>query len=61
MPATGAMMNKPALIGWAAGIKSLLKCIENEVGLGRLRCFPADDPVGEGVDHEGYVNEALPC
>ena len=41
LPATVAMMNKPALIGWAAGIKCLLKCIENKAGLGRTRRFRA--------------------
>ena len=55
------MVNKPALIGWTAGIKRLLKCIENEVGLGRPRRFPTDNAVGEGVDHKGNVNKPLPC
>ena len=42
LPAAIAVVNKPAMIGWTAGIKRQLKCIENEVGLGRSRRFPTE-------------------
>ena len=31
------------------------------VCLGRARCFPPNDAIGEGVDHEGNANKSLPC
>ena len=60
-PATVAKMNNPALTGWAASLKRLLKCIKNQVDVGRSRCFPAHDAVGACVDHVGEINKPLPC
>ena len=41
--------------------KRLFQRIQDKICLGRSRRFPADDAVGEGVDHEGDVNKPLPC
>jgi transposase len=41
-------------------MENLLQGIEHEVGPGRARHAPANDPVGEGVDHEGHMDEARP-
>ena len=56
-----AVVDQPALMSRTAGIKCLLKCIKNEVGLDRPRCLPAHDAVSEGVDHECDVNKSLSC
>ena len=56
-----AVVDQSALVGRVTGIKCLLKCIENEVGLGRPRRLPADDAVSKSVDHECDVNKPLPC
>ena len=41
-------------------VQRLLQGIEHEVGAGRARHPPADDPAGEDIDHEGHVDEARP-
>jgi hypothetical protein len=60
LTATIAVMNKRRLGVHATIIKSLLQCIEGKISAQRIRGAPADDPTGEGVDHEGDVDEAAP-
>jgi hypothetical protein len=41
-------------------MQRLLERIEHEAGVRRPADAPADDPAGEGVDHEGDADEAGP-
>src|SRR4030095_9569728 len=41
-------------------VERLLQRIEGEIGAQRVRGAPAYDATGEGVDHEGDVDEAAP-
>ena len=42
------------------GIQRLLQRIQYEVGPGRAGRLPADERASEDIDHDGYVDEALP-
>src|SRR3954454_8626394 len=44
----------------AALMKSLFQGIEDEIRPARARHTPANDAPGEGIDHEGDVDEARP-
>jgi hypothetical protein len=52
-----AMMDEAAPMGRPAIVKRLLQGIEDEAGMGRPACSPANDPPSIGVDNEGDVDE----
>lgn len=57
--AQATVMDQAAFCG-SAFVRSLLKCVEHEVGSRAGRNFPADDPARIHVDDEGHEDEALP-
>jgi hypothetical protein len=54
------MVNEAAARHRTTVMQRLLQGVENEARLRRARHPPADDPPGEGVDHEGDIDEPLP-
>ena len=54
------MMDEPHAFCRSALMNGLFESIENEPGMSRAADAPADDPAGEGINHESHVNEPLP-
>lgn len=55
-----AMVGRPAIALWPAGIQSLLQGVKHEIGVHRGADALAHDPAGIGIDDEGHVQPALP-
>lgn len=58
LPAAVGMMGQP--LPGSAFAQGLIESVEDELCLLGPGCAPPHDPVGEGADHEGNVDEALP-
>src|SRR5690606_28332901 len=54
------MMDQAIVGTWLASMDCLLQGIQNEARRGTGAALPAYDPPGDGVDHEGDVDEAGP-
>ena len=54
------MMDEPCAFCRSALMNGLFESIENEPGMSCAADAPADDPSGEGINHESHVNEPLP-
>ncbi len=48
------------LLSRPARMDGLFQCVRDKLGVLCRRCLPADDPVLEGVSHEGHVDKAAP-
>ena len=53
-------MDEAGAAGWPSVVERLLQGVEDEVGVRRPACSPADDPPGVSVDDEGDIDEAGP-
>lgn len=53
-------MNQPATFDGPPIMQCLLESIEDESRVRRSTGPPANDTAGEGIDHKGHVDEALP-
>lgn len=54
------MLNEPTAMDRSPIMKRLIEGIEDEPRMSGPARPPADDAAGEGVDHEGHIDEALP-
>ena len=54
------MMDETAAARRSAIMKGLLECIEDEAGMGRPACSPANDAARERIDNERDVHEPRP-
>jgi hypothetical protein len=55
-----AVVHQAAALGRPAMAESLFQGVQDEAGVGAAADAPSDDAPGEGVDHEGDIDKAVP-